>query len=510
MNETPQPEKLRYTQYFYNTITYVGLGLTLFTLVVEGVFLAIDYFMGFDSPYFGLIMYLILPPVLVVGVALILGGAWWTRRRLRKDPAAVVAKYWRIDFSNPAHRHTAVALLLGGTVFLVLSSVGMYQTYHYTESVSFCGEVCHKVMEPEHTVYQTSAHANVKCASCHIGAGAGYFAKSKLSGAYQIYAVLAEKYPKPIPTPVKNLRPAQETCEQCHWPQQFYSPKERTFSHFLSDEKNTPAPLRLMVNVGGGKVGKSQTGIHAHMNINHLIEYIPKDETREAIAWVRSTDRITGQVHEYRSKETPLPDTEIPLARIRRMDCIDCHNRPAHKFPSAQTAVNDALEAGTLDRTIPYIKREAVKALDKSYGTKAEAMNGIAAQLHDFYEENHAELVRGQEERITDAILAVQDIYRKSQFPDMRSSWKAYPDHIGHLNSPGCFRCHNNDLVNAKDKTITRDCKTCHTFLKPEGTNGWTTRSYVEMSEFVHPGDVGDMWKETACHECHKGGSELY
>ncbi len=94
-------------------------------------------------------------------------------------------------------------------------------------------------MEPEHTAYQNSPHARVKCVDCHVGSGAGWYVRSKLSGAYQVYAVLANVYPRPIPTPIKNLRPARETCEQCHWPSHFSGQKEVINTYFKSDEQNT-------------------------------------------------------------------------------------------------------------------------------------------------------------------------------------------------------------------------------------------------------------------------------
>lgn len=500
----------RFTEYFYNSITVAGIVLVAFVAIIETILFAVDIWIGIDSPYFGMLTFLILPPLFVLGAVLIPGGALIERRRRLQSPDVAVRKTFLIDFSNPTHRNTAVAFLIGGIVFLVLVAVGSYHTYHFTESVKFCGELCHKVMNPEFTAYQTSAHARVKCALCHIGPGAGWFAKSKISGAYQIYAVMADKYPKPIPTPIRNLRPAQETCEQCHWPQQFYSPKERTYPHFKSDEKNTPAPTRLMVNVGGGIVGKSQTGIHLHMNINHRIEYIPSDASRENIVMVRSTNRVTGEVKEYRVKDYPLADTEITPDRLRRMDCMDCHNRPAHKFPSPQSAVNDAMEAGSIDRNMPFIKREAVKALDQDYATIPEAMSGIASHLRTFYSNQYPDLIKTDMSQLTNVTLAVQDIYRKIRFPEMKASWKSYPDHIGHLNSPGCFRCHNSNLVSTSGETVSRNCHVCHSFLKLESHAGTKARTYVTSEEYDHPGDVGDMWKETPCHECHRGGAELY
>lgn len=502
----------RFTDYFYNGLTLAGALLALVIFLIEAVFLGVDLIAGIDSAYFGVITYLVLPPLLIFGIALIFIGAVLARRRIRRDPNAQLLKSFRVDFSDPRHRNTAIALVGGGALFALLSAVGIYQTYHFTESVTFCGEVCHQVMKPEHTAYQSSPHSRVACASCHIGPGAGWFARSKLSGSYQIYAVLMNKYPRPIPTPIHNLRPAQETCEQCHWPQHFYSPKERTIAHFAGDEKNTPRPVRMMIHVGGGEIGKNREGIHWHMNINNVVEYLAADEAHEKILVARTTNRTTGEVREYRSASGEISDTVLRAGNLRKMDCIDCHNRPSHRYPSPQSGVDNAIALGDLEATLPYVKREAVKALDQVYATEDEAMTAIAGKLRDFYSAEYPDLSARDPDKISGTILAVQKIYRTSQFPEMRASWKSYPDHIGHLNSAGCFRCHNSEMsrvdASATGQSLARDCNTCHTFLNPAHSAGGS-RSYVS-SEFSHPGDIGDAWKETACHECHQGGAELY
>ena len=131
--------------------------------------------------------------------------------------------------------------------------------------------------------------------------GADAFVKAKLNGVHQLVGVITGDYHRPIKTPIKNLRPARETCEQCHWPQKFVGNIDRTYQSFLTDETNTPFAVRLSLKVGGadpthGPVG----GIHWHMSQDNKIEYIATDERRQVIPWVRVTDP-QGVVTEYRT-----------------------------------------------------------------------------------------------------------------------------------------------------------------------------------------------------------------
>ena len=191
----------------------------------------------------------------------------------------------------PRQRNAFLLVAVVTFVFLMFTALGSYRTYEFTESVQFCGQTCHAVMKPEYTAYQNSSHARVACVQCHIGPGATWFVKSKLSGSYQVYATLFHKYPRPIPTPVQNLRPAQETCEQCHWPQKFYGAVEKVRTHFMSDEKNSPWTVEMLLKVGGGDPTHGPVGgIHWHMNVANKVEYIATDEARQIIPWVRITD----------------------------------------------------------------------------------------------------------------------------------------------------------------------------------------------------------------------------
>src|SRR3989338_6261651 len=242
-------------------------------------------------PYLGVVVYLVLPFAAAGGVGLVVLGALWERRRRRRRPGLAVPPWPRIDLNRPAHQAAVIGALTAVMTMVVLLSVTGYRAYHFTESVEFCGLVCHQVMKPEFTAYQHSPHARVACTQCHVGPGADWFVRSKISGAYQVYAVTLKKYPRPIETPVKNLLPAQETCEQCHWPAKFFGAQQKVYTHYLADEQNSPWQIQMLIKVGGGNPALGSTmGIHWHMNIKNAIEYIASDEKREKIPWFRSTD----------------------------------------------------------------------------------------------------------------------------------------------------------------------------------------------------------------------------
>jgi hypothetical protein len=385
-------------------------------------------------------------------------------------------------------------------VFLMLSALGSYRTYHFTESVQFCGMTCHEVMKPEHTTYQNSPHARVACVECHIGSGAGWFVRSKLSGSYQVYSVLAHKYPKPIPTPVKNLRPAQDTCEACHWPQKFTGSVERINPHFLADETNTAWAIRLLMKVGGGNPQQGPIGgIHWHVSGQQKIDYIATDEARQKIPWVRVTG-ADGKTTVYQAKEGGLKTEDVSKFAARRMDCIDCHNRPAHGYRTPSRSVNEAIAAGQISQTLPFIKKNAVEVLTGSYETTTEALNKIEATLSEQYKSfaNHT--------LVSQAITEVKKIYSNNFFPEMKADWRRYPSNIGHTVFPGCYRCHDGQHVSSEGKPIRHDCNLCHTILS-QGQGEQLTRLSAKGDEFQHPSDIGDLWKEkeSNCTDCHNG-----
>jgi nitrate/TMAO reductase-like tetraheme cytochrome c subunit len=474
---------------FRNWISLTGFVVVIGSLFSFLLLLLLDALAHFGNPYIGILTYLVAPMFLVLGLVLAVLGAFLRRHQIVKTVGAMPPL--RIDLTRPRDRRLLGFFLIGAVIFLLISAIGSYQTYHFTESVQFCGQACHGVMKPELVTYLHSPHARISCAECHIGKGAAWYVRSKLSGTYQVYATLANKYPRPIPTPVMNLRPAQETCEECHWPAKFVGNLERTYSYFLGDETNTPFTVRLLMNVGGadathGPVG----GIHWHMNVGNKIEYLAADETRQKIPWVRMTDS-QGVITEFRA---PQFTNDISEASLRRMDCMDCHNRPAHRYQTPNSAVNLAIYLKKIDRTLPYIKTNALYALTRPYTNDNQAFRSIATLLSERYP---------NDPRIRPTIAAVQQIYTNNFFPEMKANWQVYPDNIGHKDWPGCFRCHDglHKTADGKRTIKANDCNSCHTILA-QGSGAELEQLTPKGQKFKHPGDEVDG----ACNDCHTGG----
>ena len=502
------PDPSRPPSLLRNPLSLVGLVIAGVSTAFGLPMMLVDVFSPQTQPYLGVVIYLVLPFVAGGGAALTVLGALWERRRRRRRPGLAVPPLPSIDLNRPAHQ----AALIGGLTLIativVLLSVTGYRAYHFTESTEFCGMVCHQVMKPEHTAHRYSPHARVACTQCHVGPGAGWFVRSKLSGLYQVYAVTTNRYPRPIPTPVKNLRPAQDTCEQCHWPTKFFGAQQKTFSHYLADETSSPWRIQMLLKVGGGdpSVGAA-AGIHWHMNIKNQIFYAAADERRETIPYVRAVDP-EGRVTEYMSTESPLSPEQMAKAQVRRMDCVDCHNRPAHIYHPPDRAVEASLDAGRLDRSLPYVKREAVRLLAQPYASESEASDALLKGLAAFYRREHPELAREKAVAIQQATDELRQIHARTIFPEMKVDWRTHPNHLGHLNSDGCFRCHDGLHQSREGKVITKDCDACHTILA-QGSPSEAETARLESQPFRHPVDVGADVTEYKCSQCHTGTSGL-
>ena len=495
--------------YFRNWISIAGVGVMLVSLFFGVIFAVQELLSGEATPYAGM-LYVLCTGGVVAGFLLVPLGALIERWRRRAGRQTRPLTEFRFDLRNREHRLGALALIVTAVLALTLVPVGAYQSFHATESVEFCGQLCHEVMDPEWVRYQDSPHARVDCVECHIGPGADWFVRSKLSGLRQVLAVARDSFPRPIPTPIRDLRPARETCEECHWRRQFIGYKELSRTYYLSDEENTLHHLRMLLKVGGERTTFMRgSGIHYHMLIAAGVEYIATDERRQEIAWVRVT-RADGSVTEFDRVDDPLSDEEKAALETRTMDCMDCHNRPSHQFPVPTDLVNQALAEGTISLELPAIKAQAVSVLDGGYATTEEAMNGIASSMRDFYEEEYPEVSEEKPEALARSIETLQSIYRGAVFPEMKADWSAHPDNIGHRDSPGCFRCHNDEMESADGETIVTTCHSCHLILAQGDAISQLEVNLEEGLPFIHPEDFDTIEDYTACHDCHTGGADLY
>jgi hypothetical protein len=473
---------------FRNWLSLSGLVIMLGSVFAFLMLFIVDLMKGSANPYIGILTYLVAPAFSTLGVSLVVLGIVLKRRQERREGRRTPIV---IDLSRPRDRRILGFFIVGSIVFLFISAFGSYTSYQFTESVTFCGQACHEVMEPEMVTYSHSPHAKVACVECHIGPGAEWFVRAKLSGSYQVYATALDKYPRPVPTPIKNLRPARDTCEHCHWPQRFSGDLVRNYHHFLSDEENSEYTVRLMLRVGGGDPDQREvSGIHWH--IANKVEYIATDESRLEIPWVRHTDS-EGRQTEFR---VPEFTDDIAQHEIRTMDCIDCHNRPAHIYKKPNDAVDRALAQGWIDRSLPGIRAKATEVLVQEYATKEEALARIAESLTAAYPDQPA---------IRPAIEAVQRIYADNFFPTMKANWRAYPEHIGHKDWPGCVRCHDDRHVSTDGtRTISfSNCNSCHLILA-QGQGDELESMTLGGQEFKHPGEEYDP--AFKCHDCHTGG----
>ena len=492
-----------------NWVSITGAVLAVFNLASILSLFVLNVFFGFGGSYIGLFIYIVLPGFMIVGLLLIPIGMRINRKRARKaEKEGRVLNWPVIDFNNIAVRNASVIFIVGTVFLLIISSIGSYEAFHYTESVEFCGKLCHQVMEPEYTTYHGSSHERVACVECHVGSGASWYVKSKLSGLYQVYSVLAKKYPKPIPTPIANLRPARETCEECHWPDKFYDSKLQVEHSFLADDDNTEEVVHLQIKTSSKQTSHGiEKGIHQHISPDVKIEYKTSSADRQIIPWVRYTNTKTGETEIFTDSENMMSQEQLDSLETRVMDCIDCHNRPSHDYRAPQNFIDQSMSEGRISKTLPSIKLIAMMALNQDYPTKDSAFIAIKSQVNDYYQSVDPEILQSRKSDVDQAITEIQNDYANNIFPEMNASWKYYPNNIGHMESDGCFRCHNDRHASESGKVISKDCNLCHTILAQGTPETMEYSSSFEPLEFKHPVDIDGEWRTESCSTCH---SALY
>lgn len=445
-----------------NPISLLGVVVTTISAIIFLTLFAIELVGYSGGPYVGIMVFLVVPAFFVGGLLLIPFGMWRARRKARlaaeagEEPAP--EDFPVIDLNLVGVRKTVLLFVVLTVINVVIIATATYKGVEVMGSTKFCGAACHSVMTPEYTSYQRSPHARVKCVECHIGSGASWFVKSKLSGSWQLVSVVFKLYERPIPTPVHDLRPARETCEQCHWPTKFVGDRLKVITKFDEDEQNTEKKTALLVHVGG-TMGSTSRGIHWHVDPGVRVSYV-SDEKRETIGDVDLI--LPDGTHRVYKASTALA---TPAKAVRNMECVDCHNRPSHIYRLPDEEVNAALLDGRIDRTLPFIRREAVKALEATYATREEASEKIRQAVQGFYSASYPDLAKTKAQSIAAAVKSAQGIYNSNVWPSMRIAWGAYPSFLGHTVATGCFRCHDDEHKTADGRVISQDCALCHSVL---------------------------------------------
>ena len=440
-----------------NWISAIGVALTTASALLFLFLIALELLGFLHNPYVGIVIFVLVPALFVVGLLLIPIGLWFERRRRWIDAPAPA---WpKLDLRDPVTRRMLGFVAAATLVNLAIISTASFGAVEYSESRAFCGQVCHDVMGPEFVAHENGLHARILCVSCHVGPGAGAFLSAKLNGTRQLGLVVTGKYSRPIPTPIEGMPDVQSTCEHCHSPDRFIGDKIKVFYEHADDEANTQTKTTVRLHVGGPVSGTgSGTGIHWHMNRANLVEYVALDDEREKIPYIRVTTS-DGKTREYFADG--VTPSELEGKPRRRMGCLDCHSRPAHTFGSTpERGVDAALGAGLINPKIPFIRREAVRALRATYPSHEIALPQIERTIRDALS---ARLPHGFEEGdLRTAIGVTQALYRHNVFPSMMIGWGTCPSQLGHTTSSGCFRCHDENHKTRDGVTIRQDCESCH------------------------------------------------
>jgi NapC/NirT cytochrome c family protein len=490
---------------FYNPLSLFGSIVAFVCALIIFLFMVSSWLFDFGGTYSGIFIYIILPVFLIAGLFLIPVGMSRRKKRIKREGEESEVAKIIIDLNNQRHWNFLGIFIAGTVFFLLLTGIGSSRAFHYTETNEFCGTLCHQVMEPEYVAYQQSAHSRVNCVECHVGEGTEWYVKSKLSGLYQVYSVLFNKYPTPIETPIHNLRPARDICEECHWPEKFYSSRLRSQINYLADSANTKWKIQLKMKIGSEHIaGGVKEGIHWHVNPDVLIQYISSSKKRDMLPWVRYINLSTGDTLIYQDIYESLEPDVLDSLELREMDCLDCHNRPSHHFLPPQEFIDNLISAGKIPVELPEVKALAMQVFNEDFGSRDSGRMVIRKRVMDFYQTTYPELPKQNPQLIEQAIEGMLAGYSRNIFPEMKANWNVYPNNIGHSEFKGCFRCHNGNHESEDGQVISRDCQLCHSILAQGNSSNYESATIDQSLEFKHPVDIDEAWKEMACADCHR------
>jgi NapC/NirT cytochrome c family, N-terminal region len=412
-----------------------------------------------ENPYIGLLIFVAIPIVFFAGLTLIPIGIFLSKRH-------IAATMETLPDRRSELRRTGIFFATMTMANVVIGSQLSYRAVEHMDTPQFCGQSCH-VMKPESMAHQLPPHEGVACASCHIVPGANGWLHAKMAGTNQLISVIFNTYPRPIESAMENNRlvSSAETCEGCHSRERVIGPRMRIISKYKDDEQNTRTETVLMMPVGGGASG----GIHgAHMGPGVHMRYAASDKKRQTIPWVEYRNATTGVMRTYLASDAKA-DAVAALPTFD-MQCVDCHNRAAHAFEQAEHAVDSAIRSGEIAAGLPFVKKTAVELLKAEYKSGEEADEKISAGLGKFYSDKYPEIAQKRGGEVKAAGHAIAGIYAHNVFPDLKVTWGTYPNNLGHVDSPGCFRCHDENHATSDKKTIPQDCGTCHNALAVEET----------------------------------------
>ena len=424
-----------------------------------------------------------------------------SRRRVRKA--------LRMFFLPPQGARIWRRLLPWATVLVIIvgAIIGSAHAWAWSNSPGFCGATCH-TMPPQYATYELSPHSRVSCVECHIGRDfIGKQLPRKAVHMQFIFRMAFGLYEYPIY--VKGMRPARDACETCHSPIKFSNDSLIVKQKYAPDENNTPSSIYLVMHIGGGSQ-RQGLGYGIHWHVENKVQFVSTDALDQNIPYIRVT-KADGTVTEYTDITANFNTSSVAPGGLKTMDCITCHNRVSHTIPYPGESLDNSLARGAISIDIPFIRREALKALTKGYANEAQAFAGIAQSLGTFYMTSYSDFSATGADKIQAAITEVQRIYSVSVFSDQLLDWDTHPDNLGHIDSPGCFRCHDGKHLDAAKKAIRLECNLCHSVPVVAGSDALVTELEIDRGP-EPPSHLDANWislhnmvylTDKTCANCH-------
>jgi hypothetical protein len=350
---------------------------------------------------------------------------------------------------------TLVAIGIGLAVIGVVGIVG----WEYSNSDQFCANMCHAVHPEESIVHRESSHARVRCVECHMGRlSTLHMMGLKPTHVNELWGMIVG-YERPLAS--HTLRPARDNCESCHWPSAVHRDSVALKKRYQTDEPSSEVTTRLLLHTAFGIIREhGAKGIHWHIE-NEVLFKTPVVQQRE-IPWVqvRAAD---GTTTTYVDPTSKVSEEELAGIEPRRMECYDCHNAVGHPFRSPSDVVDEAIATGRLDRSLPFTKaraEEIIIAAGDLSGPRAEREK----KVNELISASTAQTKVRPEDLAKNR--AFEDEMRRilltTSFESPGVTWKSFPNHAGHNEFPGCFRCHDGKHLNEKGEAIRLQCTLCH------------------------------------------------
>ncbi len=360
---------------------------------------------------------------------------------------------------------TVLALLAGIAVMAVVGITG----WEYSNSNAFCATMCHDVHPEESAAHKLGAHARVNCVECHMGRTSTlHLLALKPTHLKELWGMVAG-YERPLAS--STLRPSREACESCHYPSAEHNDSISVKVQYGTDPQSSETRTKLVLHTGMDAIREGYTrGIHWH--VQNEVRFASPDIQRREIPLVEVT-KPDGSKVVYTDAESKLTAEQIAALPKRAMACYDCHNSVGHPFRNPLIAVDEAIRTGKIDRKLPDSKARAVALVEKLPEVAGDEKSN-EAKIDALIAEGTAKANTAAEFKPAEQKFnaEMRGILLGAAFHEKGLSWKSFPNHTGHADTPGCFRCHDGKHFNDKGEAIRLQCTLCHGLPQVTRENG--------------------------------------